>query len=154
MGTNKSCTGICTGCFISHSQQYQNDAYVTLLIVAFWTFPPFILYLGLYFSRKYHRHTILLYIYYMYNVFYIGLLFSIVLYSLTFEKVLDAMENLMQERGFYVFWSLDNHPPMNIKLFLLRNAIIKMLLHLFYIYLLICTIIFLILFVLSIYIHD
>merc|ERR1712038_2125575 len=38
-------------------QQYQKDYYVTL----------FILYLGLYFAKKYQRHIILLYVYYMYN---------------------------------------------------------------------------------------
>ena len=82
-------------------QQYQKDFYVTLLILTFWLFPPFILYLGLYFARKYHRHIILLYIYYMYNVFYVGLLSSVVFYSLTFEKVLEALENLIQEPGFW-----------------------------------------------------
>ena len=82
-------------------QQYQKDLYVTLLILAFWLIPPVILYLGLYFARKYHRHIILLYIYYMYNVFYVGLLSSIVFYALTFEKVLEALERLMQEPGFW-----------------------------------------------------
>jgi hypothetical protein len=55
-------------------QQYQKDLHVTLLIVAFWTFPPFILFVGLHFARKLRRYIILLYIYYTYNTFYVGLL--------------------------------------------------------------------------------
>ena len=82
-------------------QQYQKDYYVTLLILTFWFFPPFILYLGLYFAKKYHRHIILLYVYYMYNVFYAGLLFSVIFYSLTIEKVLQALENIVQEPAFW-----------------------------------------------------
>ena len=82
-------------------QQYQKDIYVTLLILTFWLLPPLVLYLGLYFAKKYHRHIILLYVYYMYNVFYAGLLSSIVFYSLTIEKVLEALENLVQEPAFW-----------------------------------------------------
>ena len=37
----------------------------------------------------------------MYNVFYAGLLSSIVFYSLTIEKVLEALENLVQEPAFW-----------------------------------------------------
>ena len=82
-------------------QQYQKDFYVTILILTFWLLPPLILYLGLYFAKKYHRHIILLYVYYMYNVSYASLLASIVFYSLTLEKVLEALENLVQEPAFW-----------------------------------------------------
>ena len=82
-------------------QQYQKDFYVTILILTFWLLPPFILYLGLYFAKRFHRSIILLYVYYMYNVSYAGLLSSIVFYSLTLEKVLEALENLVQEPAFW-----------------------------------------------------
>merc|ERR1712150_134498 len=82
-------------------QQYQKDYFVTLLILAFWFVPPLILYMGLYFAKKYQRHTILLFVYYMYNVFYAGLLSSIIFYSLTIEKVLEVLENLVQEPAFW-----------------------------------------------------
>lgn len=89
--------------FISMSilQQYQKDVTVTLIIIGFWVLPPFVLYLGLYFSRKYHKHVILLYVYYLYNFSYVALLSSLVFYSMTLEKVLEALENLIQEPSFW-----------------------------------------------------
>ena len=82
-------------------QQYQKDSNVTLLIIAFWTLPPFIIYLGLFWSKKYRKHIILLYVYYLYNFCYVGLLSSLLFYSLTIEKVLEALENLIQEPSFW-----------------------------------------------------
>lgn len=82
-------------------QQYQKDLYVTLLIVAFWVFPPFMLYLGLHLTRKYRRSAILLAVYYLYNCMYVGLLFSLVFYSMTLQRILEVLEKLLQESTFW-----------------------------------------------------
>lgn len=82
-------------------QQYQKDAYVTLLIVAFWTLPPALLYLGLHYSRKYRRYTILLFVYYLYNCAYVGLLCSLLFYSLTLQRVLEVLQKLLQQPTFW-----------------------------------------------------
>jgi hypothetical protein len=82
-------------------QQYQKDLYVTVLIVAFWILPPLVLYLGLHYSRKYRRYTILLAVYYMYNFLYIGLLCSLIFYSMTLQRVLQVLEKLLLESTFW-----------------------------------------------------
>ena len=82
-------------------QQYQKDIHVTVLIAAFWVFPPFILYVGLYFARKLRRYIIMLYAYYAYNTFYVGLLAAILFYSLTFESVLQLLRNLLTDSTFW-----------------------------------------------------
>ena len=85
--------------FISMSilQQYQKDILVIILIVAFRVFPPFILYVGLYLARKLRRYITMLYAYYAYNTFYVGLLAAILFYSLSFESVLQLLRNLLTD---------------------------------------------------------
>ena len=84
--------------FISMSilHQYQKDAAVTLLIVAFWALPPLVLMLGLHYTRKFRRYAILLYVYYLYNACYFALLLALLLYSLTLERVPDFLLDMMQ----------------------------------------------------------
>lgn len=82
-------------------QQYQKDIYVTVLIVTFWSLPPFVIYLGLHYSQKYRRYTILLGIYYLYNCMYVGLLFALVFYSMTLHRILEVLEKLLQEPTFW-----------------------------------------------------
>jgi hypothetical protein len=47
------------------------------------------------------RYIILLYIYYTYNTFYVGLLAAIMFYSLTLQSVLDLLQNLLKEPTFW-----------------------------------------------------
>ena len=82
-------------------QQYQKDLYVTLIIVTFWTFPPLVIYLGLHYTRKYRRYTILLGVYYFYNFCYVSLLFSLVFYSMTLPRILEVLQKLLQEPTFW-----------------------------------------------------
>ena len=82
-------------------QQYQKDLYVTLIIVTFWTFPPLVIYLGLHYTRKYRRYTILLGVYYFYNFCYVSLLFSLVFYSMTLHRILEVLQKLLQEPTFW-----------------------------------------------------
>ena len=82
-------------------QQYQKDFYVSLLIMAYWTIPPILIYLGLHYARKYSRYTILLGVYYLYNFVYVGLLFSLVFYSMTWKRVLEVLRKLLKEPTFW-----------------------------------------------------
>ena len=82
-------------------QQYQKELVVTLLIITFWTFPPLVIYLGLHYTRKYRRYTILLVVYYCYNCVYVGLLFSLIFYSMTLHRILEVLEKLLQEATFW-----------------------------------------------------
>ena len=82
-------------------QQYQKDVTVTVLIVAFWTLPPLLLYLGVLCARKYRRYTILLYVYYLYNFCYVGLLLSLVFYSMTLQRILEVLQKLLQAASFW-----------------------------------------------------
>lgn len=82
-------------------QQYQKDFYVTLIIVAFWSIPPILIYIGLHFSQKYRRYTILLGVYYLYNWVYVSLLFALVFYSMTLQRILEVLEKLLQEPTFW-----------------------------------------------------
>ena len=82
-------------------QQYQKDVTVTILIVAFWTLPPLLLYLGVLCARKYRRYTILLYVYYLYNFCYVGLLLSLVFYSMTLQRILEVLQKLLQAASFW-----------------------------------------------------
>ena len=61
--------------------QHQKDVVVSILIILFWTVPPFTIYLGLHYSKRYKKYSILLGVYYLYNFSYLGLLLSLVLYS-------------------------------------------------------------------------
>ena len=83
-------------------QQYQKDFYVTLIIVTIWLFPPFLIYLGLHYARKYRRYTILQGVYYFYNCTYVGLLLSLVFYSMTVQRILEVLEKLLQEPTFWI----------------------------------------------------
>ena len=83
-------------------QQYQKDFYVTLIIVTIWLVPPFLIYLGLHYARKYRRYTILQGVYYLYNCVYVGLLLSLVFYSMTFQRILEVLEKLLQEPSFWI----------------------------------------------------
>ena len=82
-------------------QQYQKDLYVTLIIVTFWIVPPVLIYMGLHYSRKYRRYTILLVVYYLYNCVYVGLLFSLVFYSMTLHRILEVLQKLLVEASFW-----------------------------------------------------
>ena len=83
-------------------QQYQKDFYVTLIIVTIWLFTPFLIYLGLHYARKYRRYTILQGVYYFYNCTYVGLLLSLVFYSMTVQRILEVLEKLLQEPTFWI----------------------------------------------------
>ncbi|XP_059098796.1 uncharacterized protein LOC131892942 [Tigriopus californicus] len=83
-------------------QQYQKDTFVTMLIICFWTFPPFVLFLGLHYTRKYRRHKILIYIYYTYNTCYFVILTALVFYSMTFETIIETLEGMMREPTFWI----------------------------------------------------
>eukprot|EP00095_Tigriopus_kingsejongensis_P007184 maker-scaffold3067_size10345-snap-gene-0.2 protein:Tk07184 transcript:maker-scaffold3067_size10345-snap-gene-0.2-mRNA-1 annotation:"predicted protein" len=83
-------------------QQYQKDICITLLIITFWAFPPFVLFLGLHYTRKYRRHKILIYVYYTYNTCYFVILTSLVFYAMTFERVIETLGNMMQEPKFWI----------------------------------------------------
>ena len=83
------------------AQQYQKDMVITAFILLFWTLPPSILFLGLHYSRKYRRYTILLYVYYIYNTFYFALFFSLLLYSLTLDRIVELVRGLMTEPNFW-----------------------------------------------------
>ena len=72
-----------------------------MIIIAFWTAPPLVVYLGLYLSRKYRKYTVLLAFYYLYNSCYAALLAALLFYSLTLEKVLELLQNLIQEPSFW-----------------------------------------------------
>merc|ERR1719259_1523269 len=82
-------------------QQYQKDIAITMIIIAFWILPPLVVYLGLHLSKKYRKSTLLLYFYYLYNCSYMALLLALLFKSLTLDKVLDVIQNLMQEPSFW-----------------------------------------------------
>ncbi len=82
-------------------QQYQKDFYVTLLILAFWCLPPLVVFGGLRITRKLRRYTILLYVYYLYNICYFAILLFLVLYAVTLERILRFLEDMMQEPTFW-----------------------------------------------------
>ena len=82
-------------------QQYQKELVVSLLIIIFWTVPPLVIYLGLHYTRKYRRYTILLVVYYCYNCVYVGLLFSLIFYSMTLHRILEVLKKLLQEATFW-----------------------------------------------------
>ena len=81
--------------------QYQKNTTVTLIIISFWSVPPLVVYMGLWLSRKYHKSTILLGFYYLYNFSYVGLLAALLFYSLNLDKVLELLQNLIQEPSFW-----------------------------------------------------
>ena len=56
---------------------------------------------GLHLSKKYRKSTLLLYFYYLYNCSYMALLLALLFKSLTLDKVLDVIQNLMQEPSFW-----------------------------------------------------
>ena len=82
-------------------QQYQKDFYVTVMIMAFWSIPPISLGLGVHFSRKYRRYSILLWIYYLYILVYVGLLLSLVIYSLSLKRFLGILIKFLQQLSFW-----------------------------------------------------
>ncbi len=82
-------------------QQYQKNLIVTVLILLFWTFPPTVLFLGLHYTRRFRRYTILLYVYYLYNFCYFAILFSLLLFSLNVNRIVELLQGLMQEPTFW-----------------------------------------------------
>jgi hypothetical protein len=76
--------------------QQQKDVVVTALIILFWILPPVTLYVGLYYSRVYQKYSILLYVYYMYNFVYVGLMLALVLYSFKLDQFLRIVRNLLE----------------------------------------------------------
>ena len=82
-------------------QQYQQEFAVTVMILAFWSIPPISLGLGVHFSRKYSRYSILLWFYYLYSLVYVGLLLSLVVYSLSLERILEILKKFLQDPSFW-----------------------------------------------------
>jgi hypothetical protein len=76
--------------------QHQKSVTMSILIILYWVLPPIILYMGLHYSRKYKRYTILLYVYYLYNTTYFGLLMALLLYSLQLEQVIEILRSLLE----------------------------------------------------------
>ena len=83
-------------------QQYQKDFYVTVIIVTLWLLPPFLIYIGLHYARKYRRYTILMGVYYLYNFTYVGLMLCLVFYSMTVQRILEVLQKLLQEPTFWI----------------------------------------------------
>ena len=76
--------------------QHQQDIVVTVLIILYWTLPPLTLYIGLHYSRTYQKYSILLFVYYMYNCVYVGLVMALLLYSFQLDQFLEILRNLIQ----------------------------------------------------------
>jgi len=76
--------------------QHQKDLVVSILIILFWTLPPLTLYIGLHYSRTYRKYSILLFVYYMYNCVYIGLVLALVLYSFQLEQFIRIVRDLLE----------------------------------------------------------
>ena len=68
---------------------------------AFWSIPPISLGLGVHFSRKYGKYSILLWIYYLYILVYFGLLLALVIYSVSLKRFLGIMMKFFQEPSFW-----------------------------------------------------
>ena len=77
--------------------QHQKDIIVSGLIIAFWILPPLTLYIGLQCSKKYRKAAILLAVYYMYNIVYVGLVLSLILYSFQLEQFIEILRDLMEK---------------------------------------------------------
>ena len=75
--------------------QHQQDVTVTVLIILYWTLPPLTLYIGLHYSRTYQKYSILLFVYYMYNCVYVGLVLALLLYSFKLDNFLKILRNLL-----------------------------------------------------------
>jgi hypothetical protein len=76
--------------------QHQKDSVVSVLIILFWTLPPLTLYVGLHYSRTYRKYSILLFVYYLYNCVYVGLVLALVLYSFQLEQFLRIVRDLLE----------------------------------------------------------
>lgn len=76
--------------------QHQKDSVVSILIILFWTLPPLTLYVGLHYSRTYRKYSILLFVYYLYNCVYVGLVLALVLYSFQLEQFLRIVRDLLE----------------------------------------------------------
>ena len=76
--------------------QHQQDVVVTVLIILYWTLPPLTLYLGLHYSRTYQKYSILLFVYYMYNCVYVGLVLALLLYSFKLENFIRIIRNMLE----------------------------------------------------------
>jgi len=77
--------------------QHQKDLVVSILIILFWVLPPATLYIGLHFSKRYKKAAILLFVYYMYNMVYIGLVLSLILYSFQLEQFINIIRDLLEK---------------------------------------------------------
>ena len=75
--------------------QHQQDVVVTVLIILYWTLPPLTLYLGLHYARAYQKYSILLFVYYMYNCVYIGLVMALLLYSFQLDHFLQILKDIL-----------------------------------------------------------
>ena len=76
--------------------QHQKDIVVTILIILYWTLPPLTLYLGLHYARTFQKYSILLFVYYMYNCVYIGLVLALASYSLQLEQFIQILRDMLQ----------------------------------------------------------
>lgn len=76
--------------------QHQQDVVVTVLIILYWTLPPLTLYLGLHYSRTYQKYSILLFVYYMYNCVYVGLVLALLLYSFKLDNFLRIVRSMLE----------------------------------------------------------
>lgn len=76
--------------------QHQKDVVVTILIILYWTLPPLTLYLGLHYARTFQKYSILLFVYYLYNCVYVGLVLALALYSLQLEQFIQMLRDMLQ----------------------------------------------------------
>jgi hypothetical protein len=76
--------------------KHQKDVVVTILIILYWTLPPLTLYLGLHYARTFQKYSILLFVYYLYNCVYVGLVLALALYSLQLEQFIQMLRDMLQ----------------------------------------------------------
>ena len=81
--------------------QHQKSLVISVLIIAFWTIPPLVLYIGLTIAKKLKSNgrLFLLFVYYTYNFVYLSLVISLVAVSFggNFEKFIQIMKDMLLE---------------------------------------------------------
>ena len=73
----------------------QDVTIVTTLVILFWTVPPIILIVGIYFTHKYRRYMFLKKVYYLYNFTNLILLASLGIYSLSTNSYVSLSTTLL-----------------------------------------------------------
>lgn len=77
--------------------QHQQDVVVSILIILFWVLPPLTLSIGLHFAKQYKKASILLLVYYCYNVVYVAIVLSLILYSFQLEQFIEILRELLEK---------------------------------------------------------